>query len=94
MLDLSIDPSYFSIGRCVNEEDLDKLDGNIGDIAIAADSCKTYMYIDSAWTPLETGSETIYEPINPLNTLTNCPNCGAPVKDDICPYCGTKHLRI
>lgn len=22
----------------------------------------------------------------------NCPNCGAPISDDICPYCGTAFL--
>ena len=23
--------------------------------------------------------------------MSNCPNCGAPVVGDICPYCGTAH---
>ena len=22
---------------------------------------------------------------------SNCPNCGAPIDNDICPYCGTAH---
>lgn len=26
------------------------------------------------------------------NLLLNCPNCGAPVQNDICPYCGSVFL--
>ena len=25
-------------------------------------------------------------------TSTNCPNCGAPIKTDKCPYCGTAFI--
>ena len=25
--------------------------------------------------------------------LTNCPNCGAPISEGKCPYCGTDFLR-
>ena len=25
--------------------------------------------------------------------VTNCPNCGAPIEDGKCPYCGTKFLK-
>lgn len=25
--------------------------------------------------------------------LTNCPNCGAPIEDGKCSYCGTKFLK-
>ena len=25
--------------------------------------------------------------------LTNCPNCGAPISEGKCPYCGTSFLR-
>ena len=24
-----------------------------------------------------------------MTTWENCPNCGAPIKDDVCTYCGT-----
>ena len=24
-----------------------------------------------------------------MNNITNCPNCGAPIQEDVCPYCGT-----
>lgn len=27
-----------------------------------------------------------------MNGLLNCPNCGAPIKNDICPYCGSVFL--
>ena len=26
-------------------------------------------------------------------TSTNCPNCGAPIKTDRCPYCGTEFVE-
>ena len=26
-------------------------------------------------------------------TYTNCPNCGAPIKTDKCPYCGTTFVE-
>ena len=26
-------------------------------------------------------------------TSTNCPNCGAPIKTDKCPYCGTTFVE-
>ena len=25
---------------------------------------------------------------------TNCPNCGAPIKTDKCPYCGTVFMEL
>ena len=25
--------------------------------------------------------------------LTNCPNCGAPIEDGKCPYCGTSFMK-
>lgn len=25
--------------------------------------------------------------------VTNCPNCGAPIENGKCPYCGTKFLK-
>ena len=25
--------------------------------------------------------------------LTNCPNCGAPIEDGKCPYCGTSFIK-
>lgn len=27
-----------------------------------------------------------------MKDLLNCPNCGAPIQDDICPYCGSVFL--
>ena len=27
-----------------------------------------------------------------MNGLLNCPNCGAPIQNDICPYCGSVFL--
>lgn len=27
-------------------------------------------------------------------TVTNCPNCGAPIDSDKCPYCGTRLINI
>ena len=27
-----------------------------------------------------------------MNGLLNCPNCGAPIQSDVCPYCGTAFL--
>jgi len=27
------------------------------------------------------------------NGVTNCPNCGSPIKDKECPYCGTKLIK-
>lgn len=27
-----------------------------------------------------------------MTDLLNCPNCGAPIQDDICPYCGSVFL--
>ena len=29
-----------------------------------------------------------------LPTVTNCPNCGAPIDGDKCPYCGTRFINI
>lgn len=26
-------------------------------------------------------------------TLGNCPNCGAPIQEDECPYCGTAFTK-
>lgn len=26
--------------------------------------------------------------------ITNCPNCGAPIDSDKCPYCGTRLINI
>lgn len=28
-----------------------------------------------------------------LETRGNCPNCGAPIRGDECPYCGTSFTR-
>lgn len=27
-------------------------------------------------------------------SITNCPNCGAPIDSDKCPYCGTRLINI
>ena len=27
------------------------------------------------------------------NGITNCPNCGAPITDKNCPYCGTNLIK-
>ena len=27
-----------------------------------------------------------------MKDILNCPNCGAPIQDDICPYCGSVFL--
>lgn len=27
-----------------------------------------------------------------MRDILNCPNCGAPIQDDICPYCGSVFL--
>ena len=27
-----------------------------------------------------------------MRDVLNCPNCGAPIQDDICPYCGSVFL--
>lgn len=32
---------------------------------------------------------TIYESVSKTNESKNCPNCGAPIETDKCPYCGT-----
>lgn len=29
-----------------------------------------------------------------LPVVTNCPNCGAPIDGDKCPYCGTRLINI
>ena len=29
-----------------------------------------------------------------LPIVTNCPNCGAPIDSDKCPYCGTRLINI
>lgn len=29
-----------------------------------------------------------------MKDLLNCPNCGAPVADDFCPYCGSHFLDV
>ena len=28
-----------------------------------------------------------------LEAICNCPNCGAPIRGDECPYCGTAFTR-
>ncbi len=29
-----------------------------------------------------------------MTDLLNCPNCGAPIQNDICPYCGSVFLDL
>ena len=29
-----------------------------------------------------------------IPSITNCPNCGAPIDSDKCPYCGTRLINI
>lgn len=47
-------------------------------------------------TPNEYRQKIGLKPIDPIETIENeelpqnCPNCGAPVFDSVCPYCGTR----
>ena len=61
-----------------------------GDIVIIKD--RTYMYTGKEWEELvSTISEPVWEAPKPQVTyLHNCPNCGAPMHNHKCSYCGTE----
>ena len=61
-----------------------------GDLIVVNNN--TYMYTGEKWEEL---GSTINEPVweTPKSQFTyfhNCPNCGAPMKNHKCSYCGTE----
>lgn len=63
---------------------------NYGDICVK-DGCLYMFNGKNDWTEIGSYSEPTYEALRSYRKfITNCPNCGAPMQNHKCMYCGTE----
>ena len=68
------------------KEDLPK-DAGEGDLCICGTENSIYCKMDNAWTFLCTIEDAEISQSHPRI----CPQCGAPLKGNVCEYCGTRY---
>ena len=72
---------------CVwDKSELSRIKSNYGALAYIKSTNETYIGTpEGGWTPIRVLDDATKDNKN----ITNCRNCGAPIKSCICEYCGT-----
>ena len=74
--------------RVWDKSELNRIKSQYGTLAYVESAYETYIGApEGGWTPIRVADGAAKDNKN----ITNCGNCGAPVKEHQCEYCGTRY---